>query len=67
MYDDDLLAADLEHCILAGEIIARQWDEKWDEWKYLIAGEALDNRSIDVVAKLGRNDDTIVITVYVVY
>lgn len=67
MYDDGLLAADLEHCLLTGEIITRQWDEKWDEWKYIIAGPALDNRAIDVVAKLGRHDDTLVIIVYVIH
>ena len=67
MYDDDLLAADLEHCLLTGEIMTRQWDEKWSEWKYIVAGESLDDRGIDVVAKLGRNDDTVVITVYVVH
>lgn len=67
MYDDDLLAADLEHCLLTGEIVTRQWDEKWGEWKYIIAGESLDSRAIDVVAKLGRHDDTVVITVYVIH
>ncbi len=59
--------ADLEHCILIGKIITRQWDEKWSEWKYVIAGESLDGRAIDVVAKLGRNDDTVIITVFVIY
>jgi len=67
VYDDDLLAADLEHCILTGEITSRQWDEKWGEWKYIIAGESLDGRVIDVVAKLGHNNDTVVITVFVIY
>ena len=27
MNDDDLLQVDVEHCILVGEIIERQWDE----------------------------------------
>jgi len=28
MNDDDLLQADIEHCILAGEITERQWDKE---------------------------------------
>ena len=65
MYDDDLLPSDLEHCILFGEINERQWDEDWQEWKYVIAGTATEDASqLEAVAKLGREDDTVVITVY---
>ncbi|MDX2040895.1 MAG: DUF4258 domain-containing protein [Acidobacteriota bacterium] len=66
MLDDSLMPSDLTHCILFGEIAERQWDLKWGEWKYVIAGEAVDGRTIEVVAKLGF-DDTLVITVYRVY
>lgn len=64
MYDDELLPSDLEHCILFGEINERQWDEDWHEWKYVIEGPATDDSPIEAVAKLGRDDDTVVITVY---
>ncbi len=42
MNDDDLLQVDVEHCILVGEIIERQWDEQWREWKYIMNGESTD-------------------------
>lgn len=64
MYDDELLPSDLEHCILFGEINERQWDEDWHGWKYVIEGTATDNTPIEAIAKLGRDDDTIVITIY---
>ena len=33
MLQDDLLQDDIEHCLLTGQIIERQWDEDWQEWK----------------------------------
>ena len=66
MLEDGLMPSDLKHCILHGEMMARQWDMKWEEWKYVIAGEAADERTIEIVAKLG-SDDTVVITVYRVF
>ncbi|MGH9847324.1 MAG: DUF4258 domain-containing protein [Blastocatellia bacterium] len=64
MYNDRLTTDDLGNGILAGAIVERQWDEVWREWKYVVAGEALDGRSIEIVAKLGHRDDTLIITVY---
>jgi hypothetical protein len=64
MNDDDLLQADVEHCILNGEIVERQWDKQWQEWKYIIAGESADGRTFEVVLKSGRADNAVVITVY---
>lgn len=60
---DDLLKVDVENCILRGKIVARQWDVDFQEWKYLIDGETLDSRELEVVAKLGR-DNTVIITAY---
>jgi hypothetical protein len=60
---DDLLKEDLEHCILHGEIVARQWDDDFQEYKYLVGGTALDSEEIEVVAKV-RGDTAIVITAY---
>ncbi len=37
------------------------------EWKYVITGQALDGRDLEIIAKLGKRDDTLVITVYRVY
>ena len=64
MYNDDLMKSDIVFGILHGEIIERQWDNDWYEWKYVINSEAEDGRSIEIVAKLGHNEDTLVITVY---
>ncbi len=64
MYNDGLSTDDLEHAFLTGEIIERQWDDRWNEWKYVIAGECLRGRAIEIVAKLGHREDTAVITVY---
>ena len=67
MYDDRLTTDDLENGILNGAIVERQWDEVWQEWKYVVAGEALDGRSLEIVAKLGHRDDTLIITIYRVF
>ena len=63
MLDDALMPSDLKHCLWHGTITARQWDEKWSEWKYVIAGETTDGRALEVVAKLGP-DDTVILTVF---
>jgi hypothetical protein len=64
MNDDDLLQADVEHCILVGEIVERQWDNEWQEWKYIISGVATDGKFIEVVLKSGRGGNAVIITNY---
>jgi len=66
MNDDDLLQVDIEHCILVGEIIERQWDEQWHEWKYVVNGESADGEIIEVVLKSGHSSNAVVITTYLV-
>jgi len=64
MYNDGLLAVDVERCILKGKIIERQWDDDFVEYKYLIEGPTTElEEDLHVVAKLGPRD-TVVITVY---
>ena len=46
MLDDNPLSSDLRHCVFHGEITERQWDENWDEWKYVITGDAVDGQAI---------------------
>lgn len=60
---DDLLKEDLEHGILGGKIVTRQWDGDFQDYKYIIEGETLSGQEIEVVAKL-RNDKIIIITAY---
>ena len=66
MNDDDLLQADVEHCILVGEIIERQQDNEWQEWKYIVLGETVDERIIEVVLKSGKNENAVIITTYLI-
>ena len=67
MKRDLLRRADIEHCILIGEIVERQWDRVYNEYKYVIAGEAENGNEIEVVAKLQQIGTTIIITVFRVY
>lgn len=64
MIDDELLKADLEQCVLQGVIVERQWDEDFKEWKYLVEGKTLDYDNMCVVARLGYNEATVVITAF---
>lgn len=41
MEADRLTVFDVEHCILAGEIVERQKDRRTGEWKYLVEGKTL--------------------------
>ncbi len=61
---DDLFKADIEHCILNGEIVHRQWDEVFREYKYLIDGLILAGDTVEVVAK-PDDDFTVVMTAYI--
>lgn len=56
MNEDDLLTFDLEHCVLAGTIVERQWDDSFKEWKYLIEG-----------VKPDENKQIVFITTYRIY
>lgn len=60
---DELTKMDVEHCILEGQIATRQWDNDFEQYKYLLDGETMDGREIEIVAKLTR-EHTIVITAY---
>ena len=66
MDDDDFTIYDVEHCILHGEIIDRQKDEKSVEWKYLLCGMTFQERGIRVVAKMSITGKMVIITVYAV-
>jgi Domain of unknown function (DUF4258) len=63
--DDDCLAiADVETCILEGEILERQRDTTTGESKYRIRGYSLDGLPMETIAKLGASGKIIIITVY---
>ncbi|HEX4951304.1 MAG TPA: DUF4258 domain-containing protein [Blastocatellia bacterium] len=59
---DGLDYDDVIHCILTGEIMEQQLDD--GEEKYVLYGDACNNDEIAVVAKLGYNQTTVIITVF---
>jgi hypothetical protein len=64
MDEDRLSMFDIECAILAGEIVEKQNDNARAEWKYLIRGPSLDGHRIIVAAKIGPNDNMVIITVF---
>jgi hypothetical protein len=64
MNDDDLFVADLEHCILTGDIMTGQWDDDFGEWKYVIHGDSQNGDEIAVVAKMDYNHCVVIITTF---
>ena len=66
MNDNDLMQIDIEHCILNGEIIERQWDFEFNEWKYVLSGESNDGGLMEVVLKIGHRDNSVIITTYLI-
>lgn len=49
---------------MTGEILERQWDGDFLEWKYVVEGQSASNETMAVVAKLSLKDKGIVITTY---
>ncbi|MBI4568226.1 MAG: DUF4258 domain-containing protein [Planctomycetes bacterium] len=64
MDDDDLMLADVEGCMMNGEIVERQRDLSTGEWKYRLSGAALNGDPVEVIAKLGPTGKIVVITVF---
>lgn len=64
MNNDGLTIFDIERAILNGEIVERQEDQRTGEWKYLVAGQAIDARPVVVVGKLSVTGKLVIITVY---
>ncbi len=64
MDDDNLNIFDVERCILTGEIIERQKDQKTSEWKYLVRGQDTWGEDIIVVCKLSPTGKLVIITIF---
>lgn len=64
MDDDGFGIFDVEHAILTGGIQERQKDRDTGESKYRLIGHALDNRRMEIVAKLGVTGKLVIITAY---
>ena len=64
MNEDGLTIYDVERGILTGQISERQRDKVTAEWKYLITGETVEGREIELIAKLSPTGKLVLITVY---
>jgi hypothetical protein len=64
MNDDDLFVFDLEQCILTGSIFERQWDDDFQDWKYVVHGLSADGEKIATVAKLAEQREIVFITTF---
>ena len=64
MEADDLTVFDIEHCILTGEVVERQTDQRRRERKYLIRGKTLTGEKAAVVVKIGPTGKLVIVTTY---
>ena len=64
MNDDGLTIFDVERVILTGAVEERQQNHIFGEWKYVIAGNAIDGRSVTTLGKLSLTGKLVIITVY---
>ena len=64
MNDDSLTIFDVERAVLTGIVDERQENHVSGEWKYVIAGESIDGRSVAVVGKLTITRKLVILTVY---
>ena len=64
MDSDDLEIFDVENVVWTGRIIERQRDRETGEWKYLLKGQALSEKSAIVVLKLSPTGKVVILTVY---
>jgi hypothetical protein len=64
MDDDQLAIADVEFCILSGEILERQRDRSTGESKYRVQGRSLDGLPMETIVKIGATGKVVIITVY---
>lgn len=55
---------DIEAAIMSGQIVERQWDTAFQEWKYVVEGMSVEGDLLAVVVKL--EDGVVVITVYLI-
>jgi hypothetical protein len=61
---DDLSPDDAIHCILTGEIVKDQYDERYGHMKHVIYGDALTGDEMAVVARWDESQNVVVITIF---
>jgi Domain of unknown function (DUF4258) len=62
--EDGLQIADALHCILTGEIVEDQYDERYQQMKYVFYGDAKNGGEIGLIARWDHLPAIVVITVY---
>lgn len=62
--EDGLRYEDVINCLLTGEIVEQQFDVDRQEEKYLLYGDAQNGDEMAVVARVGYNDATVIITTF---
>ena len=62
--DDGFFVFDLEQCVYTGTIVERQWDEGFQNWKYVMYGKSADEEDLAVVVQIDRNQHLVFITTY---
>ncbi len=64
MAEDGFFVFDLEQCIYTGTIVERQWDDGFQDWKYLVYGKSADEEDLAIVVQWDRNKNLVFITTY---
>ena len=64
MEADGLEIFDVEHCILAGEIVERQKDLATGEWKYMVRGSTVGDETAIIVTKLSFTGKMVIVTIF---
>jgi Domain of unknown function (DUF4258) len=62
--EDGLLIADALHCILTGEIVEDQYDQRYRQIKYVFYGDTLKGDEMGLIARWDHPPGVVVITVY---
>ena len=67
MTQDDLMASDVEYCILTGSIRRRLFDRTTGERKWIVRGRSTGGKEMETVVRFGPTGMVVVITVYVLW
>ena len=66
MAADSITLWDVESALLNGEVREQQRDRQSAERKYRVGGRSLDERSLEIIVKIGPTGRLVIITVYTV-
>ena len=64
MKQEDFSEADVTRCLLTGSIVEDQFDERYQQTKYIWLGEATDGRELSLVTRLTYHNGVYVVTVF---